>query len=86
MMEEKFARTIRFRVGPVAVTVRCDVKGVKPSLAVFDATVGVGEIPASGTNGFDFGSGEDNAGLDRLGDGVVVARLAVMDFDRFQGA
>ena len=86
MMEEKFARTIRFGVGPIAVAIGGNVERVEPGFAVFDPSVGVGEVASTGANGFDFGSGEDDAGLDRLGDSVVVARLTVMDFDRFQGA
>ena len=86
MMEEKFARTIRFRVGPVSMAVGGDVEGVEPGLPVFDAAVGMRQISASGTDGFDFGTGKDDAGLDGLGDGVMMTRLAVVDFDRFQGA
>ena len=86
MVEEEFAWTIRFGVGPVAVAVGGNMEGVEPGLAAFDASVGMGEIAAPGTDGFDFGSGQDDAGLDRLSDGVMMTRFAVMDFDRFQGA
>ena len=86
MVKEQFALTIRFRVGPVAVAIGSDVEGVEPSFTIFDASVGVGEIATASTDGFDFRTRQDNAGLDRLGDGVVMSGLAVMDFDRFQGS
>jgi hypothetical protein len=86
MVEEEFAGPIRFGVGPVAVAVGGDVKGVEPGFTVFNAAVGVGEVPPAGSDGFDFGSGEDDAGFDRFGNGVVVTGFTVMDFDRFQGA
>jgi len=86
MMQKEFARTIRFGVGPVAVAVWGDVKGVEPSFTVFDPTVGVSEVTPAGADGFDFRAGQDDAGFDRFGNGVVMSRLAVMDFDRFQGA
>ena len=86
MMKEQFALTIRLRVGPVAVAIGGDVEGVEPSFTIFDAGVGVGEIATASTDGFDFRTCQDNAGLDRLGDGVVMSGLAVMDFDRFQGS
>ena len=86
MVKEQFALTIRFRVGPVAVAVGGDVEGVEPSFTIFDTGVGVGEIATASTDGFDFRTRQDNAGLDRLGDGVVMSGLAVMDFDRFQGS
>ena len=86
MVKEQFALTIWFRVGPVTVAVGGDMEGVEPSFTIFDAGVGVCEIATASTDGFDFGTGQDNAGLDRLGDGVVMSGLAVMDFDRFQGS
>ena len=85
VVEEEFAGAVGLRVGPVAVAVGGDVEGVEPGLAVFDPAVGVGEVASAGADGFDFGPGEDDAGLDRLGDGIVVTGLAVMDFDGFQG-
>jgi len=86
MVKEQFALTIRFRVGPVAVAIGSDVEGVEPSFTIFDASVGVGEIATASTDGFDFGSGQNDAGLNRLGNRVVMTGLAVMDFDRFQGS
>ena len=85
MVQEKFTRAIGFRVGAVPMAVGGDMEGVEPGLAVFDPAVGVGEVAATGTDGFDFGTGQDDAGFNGLGDGVVMTRLAVMDFDRFQG-
>jgi len=86
MVKEQFALTIRFRVGPVAMAVGGDMEGVEPGFTIFDSSVGVGEIATASTDGFDFGPCQNNARLDRLGDGVVMSRLSVMDFDRFQGA
>jgi len=46
----------------------------------------VGEVAPARAKGFDFRSGEDDAGFDRFGDGEIVSSLPVVDFDRFQGA
>ena len=46
----------------------------------------MGEITPARAKGFDFRSGEDDAGFDRFGDGKVVPSFPVVDFDRFQGA
>jgi len=86
MVQQKFARAIRLGIGSVAVAVGGDVKGVEPSLPVFNAAVGVGQVASAGPDGFDLGTRQNDTRLNRLGDGVVVTRLAVMDFDRFQGA
>ena len=86
MVKEQFALTIRFRVSPVAVAVGGDVEGVEPSFTIFDTGVGVGEIATASTDGFDFRTCQDNAGLNGLGNGVMMTGLAVMDFDRFQGS
>ena len=85
-MKEKFAGALRFEIGAVAVAVRGDVKRVEPSFTVFDFTIGVGEVTPARAQGFDFSSGEDDAGFDRFGDGEIVSSLPVVDFDRFQGA
>ena len=85
-MKEKFAGSFGFEVRTIAVAVGGDVKGVEPSFAVFDFAVGVGEVPPARAKGFDFSSGEDDAGFDRFGDGKIVSSLPVVDFDRFQGA
>ena len=86
MVKEQFALTIWFRVGPVTVAVGGDMEGVEPGFTIFDAGVGVGEIATASTDGFDFRTCQDNAGLNRLGNRVVMSGLAVMDFDRFQGS
>ena len=62
------------------------MEGVEPGFAVFNFSVGMGEIPATGTEGFDFGSGQDNAGFDGFLNGKIVTGFPVVDFDRFQGA
>ena len=46
----------------------------------------MGEVTPARAKGFDFRSGEDDAGFDRFRDGEVVAGFPVLDFDRFQGA
>ena len=68
------------------MTVGSDVKGVEPSFAVFDFAVSVGEVAPACSQGFDFGTRENDSGFDRLGDGEVVTGFPVLDFDRFQGA
>ena len=62
------------------------MEGVEPSFTVFDFTVGVGEVAPARAKGFDFRSGENDAGFDRFGNGEIVSSLPVVDFDRFQGA
>ena len=62
------------------------MEGVEPSFTVFDFTVGVGEVAPACAQGFDFRSGENDAGFDRFGNGEIVSSLPVVDFDRFQGA
>jgi len=86
MVKEQFALTIWFRVSPVTMAIGGDMEGVEPGFTIFDTGVGVGEIATASTDGFDFGSGQNDAGLNRLGNRVVMTGLAVMDFDRFQGS
>ena len=85
-MKKKFAGAFGFEVGAVAVAVRGDVERVEPGFAVFNFPVGMGEVAATGAEGFDFGSGQDNAGLDGFLDGKVITGFPIVDFDRFQGA
>jgi hypothetical protein len=85
-VKEKFAGAFGFEVGTIAVAIGSDVEGVEPSFAVFDFAVGVGEVTPACSEGFDFGTREDDSGFDRFGDGEVVAGFPVLDFDRFQGA
>jgi len=56
-VKKKFAGAFGFKVRAVAMAVRGDVEGVEPGFAVFNFSVGMGEIPATGAQGFDFGSG-----------------------------
>ena len=85
-MKEEFSRAFGFEVGAVAVAVGGDVEGVEPSFAVFDFAVGVSEVAAACAEGFYFRSSQDDACLDRFGNGVVKTGFSVLDFDRFQGA
>jgi len=85
-VKKKFAGAFGFKVRAVAMAVRSDVERVEPGFAVFNFSVGMGEIPATRAEGFDFGSGQDNAGLDGFLDGKIVTGFPVVDFDRFQGA
>ena len=85
-MKEKFAGALCFEIGTVAVAVRGDVKRVEPGLAIFDFSVGVGQIATARTKGFNFCARKDDSGFDRLGDGEVMAGFPVLDFNRFQGA
>jgi len=63
-VKKKFAGAFGFEVGAVAVAVRGDVERVEPGFAVFNFPVGMGEVASTSAEGFDFGSGQDNAGLD----------------------
>ena len=85
-MKQKFAGSFGFEICTIAVAVGGDVEGVEPSFTVFDFAVGVGEVASARAQRFNFGAREDDSSFDRLGDGVMMTRFAVMDFDRFQGA
>jgi hypothetical protein len=85
-VKEKFAGAFGLEVRTITVAVRGNVKGVEPGFSVFDFAVGVGEVASARTQGFDFGTCEDDSGLDRFGDGKVMTGFPVLDFDRFQGA
>ena len=85
-VKKEFPGALGFEVRAVAVAVGGNVERVEPGLAVFNFPVGMGEISATGAEGFDFGSGQDNAGLDGFLDGKIVTGFPVVDFDRFQGA
>ena len=85
-VKKEFSGALGFEVRAVAVAVGGNVERVEPGLAVFNFPIGMGEISATGAEGFDFGSGQDNAGLDGFLDGKIVTGFPVVDFDRFQGA
>jgi hypothetical protein len=85
-VKKKFSGAFGFQVRTIAVAVGGDVKGVEPSFTVFDFRVSVGEVASACAQGFDFGTREDDSGLDRFGDGKVMTGFPVLDFDRFQGA
>ena len=85
-VKKKFAGAFGFQIRTIAVTVGGDVEGVEPSFAVFDFAVSVSEVTPACSQGFDFGTREDDSGFDRFGDGEVVTGFPVLDFDRFQGA
>jgi hypothetical protein len=85
-VKEKFAGPFGFQVGTIAVAVGGDVEGVEPGFSVLDFAVGVCEITPACSQGFDFGTREDDSSFDRFGDGEVVTGFPVLDFDRFQGA
>jgi len=85
-MKEEFTGAFGFEVCTIAMAVRSDVEGVEPSFAVFDFAVSVSEVTPACSQGFDFGTREDDPSFDRFGDGEVVTGFPVLDFDRFQGA
>jgi hypothetical protein len=85
-VKEKFAGPFGFEVGTITVAIGSDVKGVEPGFSVLDFAVGVCEVTPACSQGFDFGTREDDSGFDRFGDGEVVTGFPVLDFDRFQGA
>jgi len=47
-VKKKFARAFSFKVGAVAVAVRGDVERIEPGFAVFNFSVGMGEIASTG--------------------------------------
>jgi len=85
-VKEKFAGAFGFEVGTITVAIGGDVEGVEPGFSVFDFAVSVSEVTPACSQGFDFGTREDDSGFDRFGDGEVVTGFPVLDFDRFQGA
>ena len=68
---------LRLVVVPVALLERRDVSADKPRLAPLDARVRVGQVRLARTDALYLRAGQDEAGLERIRDGVVVARLAV---------
>lgn len=85
-MKQKFAGAFGFEVRTIAMAVGGDMERVEPSFAVFDFTIGVGEVASTRAQGFNFGTRENDSGFDRFGYGEVMAGFPVLDFDRFQGA
>ena len=85
-MKEELSGAFGFEVRTIAMAVGGDMERVEPSFAVFDFTVGVGEVASARAQGFDFGTRENDSGFDRFRDGEVVAGFPVLNFDRFQGA
>jgi hypothetical protein len=65
-VKEKFAGPFGFQVCTITVTVGSDVKGVEPSFAVFDFAVSVSEVAPACSQGFDFGTRENDSGFDRF--------------------
>src|SRR5690242_19627405 len=61
----------------VALLVWSAVGADQPGLALFDTGIGVDEVHAAGADRFDLRSGQHDAGLERLVDGVLVAGAAV---------
>jgi hypothetical protein len=61
----------------IALLIRRDVGADEPCLPVLDARVRLGKVGAAGADGLDLGPGQHQARLERLLDGVVVARTAV---------
>lgn len=60
-MHEKFARANGGMVGITSVLVGADVAVQKPEFVVFDQAISVFKVGFAGTNGFDLGTGEDDA-------------------------
>ena len=78
-MHQEFSRA-RFLVAELpGGSVGADVHAFEKRLAVLDARVAVAQIGAMRPQRFDLGAGEREAGLERLLDKEVVARLAVID-------
>ena len=62
-MDQQFARTQRGMIEDVAVLVRTDVSIQQPELPVLDQAVGIFEVSEPGTDRFDLGAGQNDAGL-----------------------
>ncbi len=78
-MHQEFSRA-GFLVAELAGgSVGADVHALEKRLAVLDARVAVAQICAMRAQRLDLGAGEREAGLERLLDKEVVARLAVVD-------
>src|SRR5664280_2319326 len=82
-MEEQLPGALRLVVEAVAPGERRDVGADKPGLAALDPRVGLLETDVARPDRLDLRSGQDQAGLERVLDGVVVAGLAVEGDGRF---
>ena len=76
-MQQQLAVAARLVVVAVALLEWGDMGVDQPRLAPLDARVGIGQVRLAGTDALDLGAGQDEARLERIGDGVVVARLAI---------
>ncbi len=76
-VEQQLAVAPRLVVVAVALLEWRDVRVHQPRLALFDTRIGVGQVGLAGTDALDLRTGQDDARLERIGDEVVVARLAV---------
>src|SRR4029078_7384690 len=74
---EELAGPLRSVVVAVSTLERRDVGTDQPRLAAVDPGVGVGQIRLAGPERLDLRPGQDDAGLERLVDRVVVAGSSV---------
>ncbi|HEX5014065.1 MAG TPA: hypothetical protein VFV72_07865 [Candidatus Limnocylindrales bacterium] len=75
--EEQFPDPLRLVVVAIALLERRDMGTDQPRLVALDARVGVGEVDLAGADGLDLGTGQDEAGLERLLDRELVPRPAI---------
>src|ERR1041385_1479895 len=61
----------------VAVSVFVDVRVVQPDFVVFHARKGVSNLAFAGAQGLDFGSAQDDAGLEGFKDMIIAARFGI---------
>src|SRR4051812_16753736 len=76
-MEEKLAHPLRLVVVAIAALEGRDVCADEPGLTVLDSGIGVGEVGLARAERLDLRPGQDDAGLERLVDGEVVAGSSV---------
>src|SRR5262249_18944023 len=77
LVEEQLAIPLRIVVGVGAVAVWADVTAEEPPLAVPHRSVGVLEVHQSGAQGLHLRPAQDEPGLERLEDLVLVARATI---------
>lgn len=76
-VEQKLARAQRINVKLIALCIRGNIDVRQQRFAIVNRDKTVCDLNLTGANGFDFCTGQRNAGLKRFGNRVVKPRLAV---------
>ena len=77
-MKQQLARPFGLVVVAVAGVPGRYVRADQPGLAFLDARVGLSQARLAGSDRLDLGSGQHDAGLERILDRVVVAGFSVL--------